>query len=205
MSIRKDWFQQIKRGEEHYQYGKHHPTYFNILGQKFGKLTVTKQDPGKGVECRCECGNTHIERYTVDLRRGHRKSCGKCNNLSSPNFKFDEDALILKWAGIKSTQEIAKLVEQLGYRKASISTIKNRVRTLNRHREKSNKISLRRKGELYPHAKCSDNDVELCRCLYDEGLTPSQIAEKMEMNRSHVSSIVYYHSRTEPALSWSFR
>lgn len=203
MSVNRGWFQQLKRGEEHYQYGKHHPTYVNIIGQTFGKLTVIKQDPGKGVTCKCECGNIHTEKYTVDLRRGHRKSCGKCNNMGNPKFKPAEDEIILKWAGTKSTEEIAELVGKLGFRPSSITTIKNRVRTLNRYRDKNDKISLRRKGELYPHAKGSDHDVELCRCLYDEGLTPTVIAQKMEMNLSHVSAIVYYRTRTEPAESWS--
>ncbi|MBY8063551.1 hypothetical protein KW491_06175 [Vibrio fluvialis] len=202
MSITKGWFYQVKRGEEHYQYGKHHPSYVNILGQRFGKLTVIKQDAGKGVTCQCECGNLHVEKYTVDLRRGHRKSCGKCNNLGNPKFKPEEDAVIIKWAGIKSTEEIAALVSEFGYRTATVPTIKNRVQTINKHRGKNDKVSLRRKGELYPHAKGSDHDVELCRRLYDEGITPSVIAEKMEMSRSHVSSIVYYHSRTESAYGW---
>lgn len=203
MSISFGWFQQVKRGEEHHQFGKHHSSYVNILGQTFGQLKVIKQDAGKGVTCLCECGNTHVEKYTVDLRRGNRKSCGKCNNMGNPKFKPEEDAVIMKWAGTKSTEGIAALVTELGYRTATVPTIKNRVKTINKHRGKNDKISLRRKGELYPHAKGSDHDVELCRRLYDEGLTPSVIAQKMEMSRSHVSSIVYYHSRTEPAVSWS--
>jgi|GEM_PF-2156284 len=202
MSITKGWFQQVKRGEEHYQYGKHHPSYVNVLGQVFGKLTVIEQEPGQGVVCKCECGNIHTEEYTVDLRRGHRKSCGKCNNMGNPKFKREEDEVILKWAGLKSTEEIAHLVAQLGYRKATVPTIKNRVKTINKHRGENDKISLRRKGELYPHSKGSDHEVELCRQLYDEGLTPSQIADKMELSRSHVSKIVYYHSRTEAAHGW---
>lgn len=200
--ITRGWFQQIKRGEEHYQYGKHHPSYVNVLGQVFGKLTVVEQEPGQGVVCQCECGKIHIEENTVDLRRGHRKSCGKCNNRGNPKFSREEDDLILKWAGLKSTEEIAQLVAQLGRRKATVPTIKSRVKTLNKHRGENDKISLRRKGELYPHAKGTDHEVELCRQLYDEGLTPSQIAEKMELSRSHVSGIVYYYSRTEAANGW---
>lgn len=203
MSLNRGWFQQIKRGEEHYQFGKHHPTYVNILGQTFGKLTVIEQEAGQGVVCRCECGNIHKENYTVDLRRGKRKSCGKCNNMSNPNFKPEEDTLITKWAGYKSTEEIAVMISELGHREASVSTVKNRVRTLNKNRGENEKISLRRKGELYPHAKGSDHDVELCRRLYEEGVPPSIIAEKMEMSRSHVSGIVYYRSRTESASGWA--
>lgn len=199
MSISTGWFEQIKRGEEHHQFGKHHHTYVNILGEKYGKLTVLEQPPGKGVICQCDCGNIHVEKYTVDLRRGRRKSCGKCNNLANPKFKKEEDAIIKKWAGIKSTEEIANLVSELGFREATIPTIKNRVKTLNKSLGNNERISLRRKGELYPHSKGSDHEVELCRQLFDAGLTPTVIAEKMEFSVSHVSSIVHYRSRTETA------
>lgn len=185
------WFEQVKRGEDHYQYGKHHPTYYNITGQRFGKLVVVKQDAGKGVECRCDCGRTHQEAYTVSLRAGRRTSCGICTNRANPNFSREEDALIRKYAGIKSTEEIAELVTGLGLRIATIPTIKNRAKRL--------KISLRRIGERYPHAKGSDEDVELCRALYDAGMYPKEIAEKMEMSPSHVGAIVYYRSRTQNA------
>lgn len=202
MSVGKGWFEQVKRGEEHHQYGKHHHTYVNVMGQTFGKLTVIEQNAGEGVLCLCECGHTHREENTVDLRRGYRKSCGKCNNLGNPKFQREEDSVILKWAGIKSTEEIAILVTEIGYRVATIPTIKNRVKRLNQYRDANNKISLRRKGELYPHAKGSDADVELCRKLYDAGLTPTQIADKMELSRSHVGSIVYFNRRTQPAFGW---
>ncbi|OXX29105.1 hypothetical protein [Vibrio sp. V08_P9A1T1] len=196
------WFQQVKRGEEHYQYGKHHPSYVNVVGETFGKLTVIEQGAGQGVLCKCECGNIHTEKNTVDLRRGRRKSCGKCNNKANPKFKPEEDAVILRWAGIKSTEEISQLVTQFGYREATISTIKNRVKNLNKYRGENDEISLRRKGELYPHSKGSDHEVELCRQLYDAGLTPRKIAEKMELGLSHVMSIVHYRSRTQSASGW---
>ncbi len=203
MSVSKGWFQQVKRGSEHHQFGKHHPSYINVLGQQFGKLVVIEQEPGKGVVCQCECGNIHKEANTVDLRRGRRKSCGKCNNLGNPKFKAEEDALILKWAGYKSTAEIADLVSELGYRRATISTIKNRVVKLNKTRVNNEQISLRRVGELYPLAKGSDRDVELCRQLYDVGVPPQQIAEKMKMTVPHVSSIVHYRSRVHAAYGWA--
>ena len=188
--------QVIKSGEDHYQFGKHHPTYNNILGERFGKLLVVKQDAGKGVECLCDCGRTHVESFTVSLRAGRRKSCGICTKRSSPNWKKSEDSIIYKNAGLISTDEIAVLVTNLGYRKANNSTVKNRVQTL---KNKGNEISLRRKGELYPHSKGSDHEVELCRQLYDLGFGPKEIAEKMEFTRGHVSAIVYFNSRTENA------
>lgn len=181
----------VKSGKDHYQYGKHSPLYVNILGQRFGQLLVVKQDAGKGVECVCDCGRTHVEKFTVDLRRGTRKSCGICNNRANPRFKQAEDAIIRQHAGRKSPAEIAKLVTELGFRKATNFTIKNRAQRKG--------ISLRRHGELNPNAKGTDDEIELCRQLYDAGLTPTVIAEKMEFTVSHVDKIVHYRSRTERA------
>jgi hypothetical protein len=53
----------------------------NLLGEKFGRLTVTKyynsEDQGKTIkwECICECGNTHITTRRL-LVGGHVSSCG---------------------------------------------------------------------------------------------------------------------------------
>jgi hypothetical protein len=196
MAIKVVCGQVIKSGEDHYQYGKHHPSYHNVLDQKFGKLLVVEQEPGKGVVCQCDCGRIHTEKFTVSLRNGRRKSCGICTNNSSPNWRPEEDKVILNNAGQLSTEDIAKLVSELGYREATAIAVKNRVKNL---KVKGVDISLRRKGELYPHSKGSDHEIELCRQLYDLGLYPKEIAEKMEFTRSHVSAIVYYHSRTESA------
>lgn len=183
----------IKSGSDHYQFGKHHPTYHDVTGLRFGKLTVVVQEAGKGVACLCDCGRTHTEAYTVSLRNGKRKSCGKCTNSASLNWKPEEDQIIIKWAGVKSTEEIAGLVELLGLRKVSIGSVKGRVQSMKR---RGIKVSLRRQGELYPHAKGSDHDVELCRQLADLGVTPSVIADKMEFSVSHVNAIIHYRSRT---------
>ncbi|HDV7145165.1 TPA: hypothetical protein ACJ2UH_001408 [Yersinia enterocolitica] len=50
-------------------------------------------------------------------------------------------------------------------------------------------------GECNRNAIYSDHDVELCRSLYEEGVKPKLIAEKMEMPVSAVYGIVYYRSR----------
>lgn len=51
------------------------------------------------------------------------------------------------------------------------------------------------KGENHPRSKISDEDVELCRQLYDEGLRISVIAEKMELKQAFVSHICHYKVR----------
>ena len=55
----------------------------NLIGQKFGKLTVIQQLPSKNKRtmwlCQCECGNTTIAR-SLDLQNGDKISCGCINS-----------------------------------------------------------------------------------------------------------------------------
>ncbi len=56
-------------------------------------------------------------------------------------------------------------------------------------------ISLMKRGENHWAAKVSDEDVELCRRLHEDGMPVKLIARKMEMQWSHVRNIIYYRSR----------
>lgn len=51
----------------------------DMIGEKFGKLTVLEEVPKQGrrirYKCRCECGNITTV-IGEDLRSGHTKSCG---------------------------------------------------------------------------------------------------------------------------------
>lgn len=62
-----------------YKRSKSPPNLINLLGQKFGKLTVIGQTPSKNKLarwlCSCECGNTKITTGSA-LRQGKTKSCG---------------------------------------------------------------------------------------------------------------------------------
>lgn len=51
-------------------------------------------------------------------------------------------------------------------------------------------ISSVKRGDRHYKVKHSDYDIELCRKLYDEGVSPVVIAEKMEMPRGYVRKIV---------------
>ena len=61
-------------------------------GEKFGSLKVIKKSDKKNksgnfyFECQCECGNTTLA-LSRDLRKGSRKSCGRCKELR-PGEKF---------------------------------------------------------------------------------------------------------------------
>ncbi|CAL10962.1 hypothetical protein COO51_14815 [Yersinia enterocolitica] len=60
-------------------------------------------------------------------------------------------------------------------------------------------------GERNRNSKHSDHDVELCRALYAEGLTPSVIAEKMEIPKGTVCAIVHHRIRQFPTPGGSFQ
>ncbi len=61
----------------------------NLLGQKFGRLTVIKEaekiDSNARWVCLCECGNTVIA-ITAKLKNGHVKSCG-CYRRDIPSLR----------------------------------------------------------------------------------------------------------------------
>lgn len=55
----------------------------NLIGQRFGRLTVIKEHK-KGTNyywiCRCDCGNITKPIYAPSLKRGLTKSCGCINS-----------------------------------------------------------------------------------------------------------------------------
>ena len=55
------------------------PTKLNLIGQRFGRLTVIKEAENKGKRtqwlCQCDCGKQHIA-TTESLRSGTCRSCG---------------------------------------------------------------------------------------------------------------------------------
>jgi len=60
-------------------------TVLNLIGQKFGRLTVVEgcespsKFPGKWYSCKCDCGEL-VKVSTQGLRRGSTKSCGCLNS-----------------------------------------------------------------------------------------------------------------------------
>jgi len=52
----------------------------DLVGQKFGRLTVVEQGINRGKhilwQCVCECGAENIQVEGYDLRQGHTQSCG---------------------------------------------------------------------------------------------------------------------------------
>lgn len=56
----------------------------DIIGDKYGKLTVIKRIEHSKFECLCECGNTTVV-YIGNLRSGEVKSCGCLSRTNNKN------------------------------------------------------------------------------------------------------------------------
>ncbi len=52
-----------------------------------------------------------------------------------------------------------------------------------------------RRGEQHPKAKLTDHEVELVRKMRDDGLSFSQIADKMEIGKTTAQDICAYRTR----------
>lgn len=61
-------------------------------------------------------------------------------------------------------------------------------------------------GEDHPHAKLSDEDVELVRALRDEGLSYGEIVKKFDgdvtLSKSMAWQICTFRKRAQVATSW---
>lgn len=94
------------------------------------------------------------------------------------------DAEIKQLAQLSVTHTSAAIAQQLG---RTESSVKGKAYSLGIHFMKY--------GELSPLAKHSNHDIELCRQLGEAGLRPYQIAEKMEIELSHVCRILKFQAR----------
>ena len=82
------------------------PKYFDMIGKKFGKLTVLEEceerkERKKIYKCKCNCGNI-VKVVGVQLRSGHVKSCGCLVKLN--HFKdhgMYNSNLYNRWSHIK--------------------------------------------------------------------------------------------------------
>ena len=64
---------------------------YDLIGRRFGKLTVLHRLNKSNFECLCDCGNKTIVK-TSDLLRGYKRSCG----CMSVNFYGSKEELELK-------------------------------------------------------------------------------------------------------------
>lgn len=85
----------------------------NLIGQKFGKLTIidftTVERNRQKCVCKCECGNTTLV-YLKDLENGLRKSCGCLKTNALEKYKYLIGQKINNWTvlELKHTGKICK-------------------------------------------------------------------------------------------------
>ena len=98
-------------------------------------------------------------------------------------YSVSEVKILKRMAGIRSARVISWLLDN-----RSVHSVREKAHQLN--------IRLFCYDENHHNCKYSDEDVEMIRCLYDEGLNPHVIAEKMEIPKSAVKDFVQFRSRT---------
>lgn len=103
------------------------------------------------------------------------------NSVRSGKFSPDEDAILKKYARTHTAQQIADMLNR------TRRSVVNRVIRIG--------ISMIKSGENHYAVKYSDHEIELCRALYDEGLSVAEIARKMEMNNGYVNRIIHMVKR----------
>ena len=160
-------------GKLNRNYGISPPNYIDVVGQKFGRLTVIENRIGKGLRCRCDCGKECI-----------RTTCGNCHLTKKRPWKAEELEVIRESAGKLTSEQIA---ERLGNGRTAVS-VKHKARSLG--------LSLRQYGENCSWSKYSNHDCELARSLHEEGMSVDSICEKLEIPHHAMHSILYFKRRT---------
>lgn len=93
----------------------------NLVGQKFGRLTVIEDDGSRTKskeilwKCECECGNVKHVRG-ADLKAGHTKSCGcakgsskeRMAEISNPQSKWNDKPTKRNQSGIRGVNYVPK-------------------------------------------------------------------------------------------------
>ena len=97
----------------------------NLIGEKFGMLTVISQSNSNKQKrrmwiCRCDCGKLKEKAVTThDLKSGAVRSCGclyyKSNKLNSKKHGKTRSRLFVIWSGIKSRCTYEKNIEYKNY------------------------------------------------------------------------------------------
>ena len=86
------------------------PTFIDLTGQRFGKLTVLKYDESSACNeqgarwiCKCDCGNI-VSRLRVTLQKNSRHTCGECESCKPIQHgqSHSGNKLYSKWGTMKS-------------------------------------------------------------------------------------------------------
>ena len=152
------------------------PNYKNIVGKKFGKLTVIedtdKRTSNRSViwKCECECGN-FCEVDGTSLRTGHTTSCG-CINYSIGEQNIEK---ILKENNIKYIKEYKPIeLKNKRFDFAILNNNNNIDRIIEFDGRQHNDINTKYYSEkqhlsdIIKNQWCKDNNIPLVRIPYIE-------------------------------------
>lgn len=104
-----------------------------------------------------------------------------CREGGARRFTRDEVNLIHSHAATHTAQQLG---DMLGRTRRSIA---NKAHSLG--------ISMKKRGDNHYNVKHSEHDIELCRALFDDGMSVREISEKMEIDQPYLSNILYFHKR----------
>lgn len=102
-------------------------------------------------------------------------------NIKKKSWTQAEEKYLRANSVIKTAEQIAN---DLGRTEASVKSKASKLGVL-----------LQKFGENHQSAKYSNTDIELCRQLHDLSVSPSNIAEKMEVELSYIHQVLSYRVR----------
>lgn len=152
-----------------------------IIGNRYGRLTVVEFVPKKGFKCLCDCGATTYGQ-SYNLRKGKKESCG----CKIGKWKAEEDQFMIDNAGKMTFEQMSK---HLGRTRIAV---RNRSEYLRDTGKVDNFYLL---GENNPTAKHSNEDVRLAKLLIEDGTPAAQVSEIMEMPVSYVRELTQNRTR----------
>ncbi|NOI26654.1 hypothetical protein [Vibrio mediterranei] len=91
------------------------------------------------------------------------------------------DAYLRRYVGRLTGVQMAKHLD------CSTATVYSRAKKLG--------LKLRLHGEAHPNAKATNQEVELIRQLYEEGLPVSDIVQKMGLSQSFIYAVISHARR----------
>lgn len=135
-----------------------HPPLKNLVGKRFGKLTVLsyveKREGQRYWHCRCDCGN-EAEVQQNHLLRGHTTSCGcQKNKTIRENLKLVDGTSVTKLEAVKkhlysnnTSGYTGVYFENRSGRWVAQITFRSKTYTLGSYENKADAVKARKKGE----------------------------------------------------------
>ena len=189
--------------------------YHDLLGQRFGKLTVIKKIENKknyyGAMwlCHCDCGNT-TEVTTSSLKKNSTKSCG-CLILKNGYRKLPEYSV---WAGMKNRCYYKNSIDYSNYGGRGIkvcdrwkNSFENFYKDMGSRPDNTYMLDRKDNDDNYEPSNCKwstpqeqaqnrrNNDftkeiVEEIKIKYNNGQTVSQLSQEYNIEKYNIYEVI---------------